>query len=64
LAGFQLLTEAHLAAAIAYRAIQNGFDALFVTAAALIDDLSAASRQGHLRERLAVYTHPHVLVVD
>ncbi len=56
--------KTHLAVAIAYRSIQNGFDALFVTAAALIDDLSLAGRQGRLRERLAVYTHPHVLVID
>src|SRR5439155_25382208 len=34
----------HLAIAIAYRAIQNGFDALFTTATALIEDLSAATR--------------------
>src|SRR5690606_10034841 len=36
--------KTHLAVAIAYRAIQNGFDALFVTAAELIDTLSAAFR--------------------
>jgi DNA replication protein DnaC len=56
--------KTHLAVAIAYRAIQNGFDALFVTAAELIDKLSAAFRQGRLSEALAVYTHPHLLVVD
>jgi len=56
--------KTHLAVAIAYRAIQNGFEALFVTAAALIEELSVASRQGRLREALAGYTHPHVLVVD
>lgn len=56
--------KTHLAVAIAYRAIQNGFEALFTTAAALIDDLSRASRDGRLVERLAVYTHPHVLVID
>ncbi len=56
--------KTHLAIAIAYRAIQNGFDALFVTAAALIEELSVASRQGRLREAVADYTHPHVLVVD
>ena len=56
--------KTHLAVAIAYRAIQNGFDALFVTAAELIDELSAAFRQGRLSEALATYTHPHVLVVD
>lgn len=32
--------KTHLAVAIAYRAIQNGFTARFVTAAELIDDLS------------------------
>ena len=56
--------KTHLAIAIAYRAIQNGFDALFTTAAALIDDLSRASHTGRMREALATYTHPHVLVID
>jgi DNA replication protein DnaC len=44
--------------------MQNGFDALFVTAAQLIDELSAASRDDRLRDALAVYMKPHVLVVD
>ena len=56
--------KTHLAIAIAYRAIQNGFDALFTTAAALIDDLSRASREGRLRDALAEYTQPDVLVCD
>jgi len=56
--------KTHLAVAIAYRAIQNGFDALFVTAAELIDDLSAAFRSGRLVEALATYIHPGVLIVD
>ena len=56
--------KTHLAVAIAYKAIQGGFTARFVTAAALIDDLSAASRAGRLREALATYTTPHVLVID
>src|SRR5713101_6544253 len=56
--------KTHLAVAMAYRAIQNGFDALFVTAAELIDDLSAAFRAGRLAEPLARYVHPSVLVVD
>ncbi|MFZ6004642.1 MAG: IS21-like element helper ATPase IstB, partial [Actinomycetota bacterium] len=56
--------KTHLAVAIAYRAIQNGFDAYFVTAAALIDDLSRASRAGRLAEAIQRYTHPHVLVID
>ncbi len=56
--------KTHLAIAIAYRALQNGFDALFTTAAELIDHLSAASREGAMRETLAEYVRPHVLVVD
>jgi DNA replication protein DnaC len=56
--------KTHLAVAIAYRAIQNGFDALFSTAAELIDDLSAAFRDGRLAETLSKYTHPDVLVCD
>ena len=56
--------KTHLAIAIAYRAMQNGFDALFTTAAELIDDLSNASRNGNLRDALAKYMKPHVLVVD
>jgi DNA replication protein DnaC len=56
--------KTHLAVAIAYRAIQNGFDARFVTAAELIDDLSAAFRSGRLAEALATYVHPSVLICD
>ena len=56
--------KTHLAIAIAYRAIQNGFDAFFTTAAALIDDLSAAFRAAELANALPTYTHPAVLVVD
>src|SRR5438128_795061 len=56
--------KTHLAVAIAYRAIQNGFDAHFTTAAELIDDLSAAFREGRLADALTTYTHPGVLVVD
>jgi DNA replication protein DnaC len=56
--------KTHLAVAIGYRAIQNGFDVAFVTAAALIDDLSAASRDGLLRDSLTAYLRPHVLIVD
>jgi DNA replication protein DnaC len=56
--------KTHLAVAVAYRAIQNGFDASFTTAATLIDDLSAAFRDGQLAQALQAYTHPAVLVVD
>ena len=56
--------KTHVAVAIAYKAIQNGSDARFATAAHLLDDLSTASREGRLREALIAYTHPGVLVVD
>jgi DNA replication protein DnaC len=56
--------KTHLAVAIAYRAIQNGFEALFVTCAELIDDLSSAFRQSRFADALVRYTHPHLLVVD
>jgi DNA replication protein DnaC len=56
--------KTHLAVALGYRAIQNGFETLCTTAAKLIEDLSNASQQGHLHQSLATYTHPHVLVID
>lgn len=56
--------KTHLAVAIAYRAIQNGFTARFVGAGALIDDLGTASRAGRLREATAAWLEPHVLVID
>jgi DNA replication protein DnaC len=56
--------KTHIAVALAYRAIQNGFDARFVTATALIDELAASSRSGTLREVTASYVQPHVLVID
>jgi DNA replication protein DnaC len=56
--------KTHLAVAIGYRAIQNGFDALFVTAAELIEDLSNASRDGQLVAALTRYVTPDVLIVD
>ena len=56
--------KTHVAVAIAYRAIQNGFTARFITAKELIDDLSDPRRTGDFREALATYIQPHLLVVD
>lgn len=56
--------KTHLAVAIAYRAIQNGYEARFTTAAELIEDLSLAAGQRQLRPALAPYVQPHVLVID
>jgi DNA replication protein DnaC len=56
--------KTHIAIAVAYRAIQNGYDARFVSAAELIDTLSAAAKGGRLREATAEFVAPAVLVVD
>jgi DNA replication protein DnaC len=56
--------KTHLAVAIGYRAIQNGFETLCTTAAELVEELSNASQKGRLQESLLTYTRPHVLVVD
>lgn len=56
--------KTRLAISIAYRAIQNGFEARFTTAAELIERLSNAARTGRLETALHDYLHPHVLVLD
>jgi DNA replication protein DnaC len=56
--------KTHIAVAVAYRAIQNGFTARFVGASALIDELGGASRAGRLREATAAWVEPDVLVID
>jgi len=56
--------KTHLAVAMAYRAIQNGFEARFTTADQLIGDLSKAAAEARLDEALEPYVHPHVLVID
>jgi DNA replication protein DnaC len=53
-----------LAIATGIRAIQNGFDARFTTAAALIDELVAAAQRGALAEATATYREPDVLIID
>lgn len=56
--------KTHLAVAIAYRAIQNGYESLFTTADQLIGSLSRAASEGRLEEAIEPYLHPHVLVLD
>jgi DNA replication protein DnaC len=56
--------KTHLAIAIAYRAIQNGHEALFTSAAEMIESLAVATRRGELTAALAAYTHPPVLAID
>lgn len=56
--------KTHLAVAVAYRAIQNGFEAFFTSADELIGALSHAALAGRLEAALEPYVHPHVLVID
>jgi DNA replication protein DnaC len=56
--------KSHLCIAIAYRAIQHGYEARFVGADALIGDLSHAAIKGRLATALDPYVQPHVLVID
>lgn len=56
--------KTHLAVAIGYRAIQNGYTTRFVGASELIDELSEASRAGRLREATATWVEPDVLIID
>jgi len=56
--------KTHLSVAIAYRAIQHGYEARFVGADALIGELSRAVAKGRLELALEPYVHPHVLVID
>lgn len=56
--------KTHLAVAIAYRAIQNGFESRFTVADELIGVLSNAAQRGKLDEALEPFVHPHVLVID
>jgi DNA replication protein DnaC len=56
--------KTHLAIAIAYRAIQNGYEARFEGADLLIGTLSRAAARGKLELALEQYLAPHVLVID
>ncbi|MBF8305809.1 MAG: transposase-associated IstB-like ATP-binding protein [Acidobacteria bacterium] len=56
--------KTHLCIAIAYKAIQNGYEALFTTAAALINDLVVAAGNGRLADALKAYIEPDVLICD
>jgi len=56
--------KTHLAIAIAYKAIQNGYSARFTTAASLLNELHKAQRDGVLEEVTATFVDPDVLVID
>lgn len=56
--------KTHLAIAIAYRAIQHGYEARFAGADVMIGELSRAATKGRLDTALEAYTQPHVLIID
>jgi len=56
--------KTHLAIAMAYKAIQNGYEAFFTTTAALLNALHRGATAGKLEEAIAPYVEPHVLVID
>lgn len=56
--------KTHLSIAIAYRAIQHGYEARFVEADVLIATLSRAAAKRRLDAALEPFVHPHVLVID
>lgn len=56
--------KSHLSIAIAYRAIQHGYEARFVGADVLIAELSRSATKGRLELALEQYVQPHVLVID
>ena len=55
--------KTHLAIALAYRAIQHGYEARFVGADVLIGELSRAATKSRLDVALEPYLHTHVLVI-
>ncbi|MEY2855021.1 MAG: hypothetical protein RL030_2153 [Pseudomonadota bacterium] len=56
--------KTHLAIAIALTAIQHGADARFITAAHLIDDLTAAASKGQLQTKAEPLIAAKVLIID
>ncbi len=54
----------HLAVAIAYKAIQNGFEAMFTTCAALVEDVTRVGATGRLQETLSHHVRPPALAID
>jgi DNA replication protein DnaC len=56
--------KTHLAIAIAVAAIQHGSDARFITAAHLIDDLTAAAKAGQLQAQAEPLIATKVLIID
>ena len=56
--------KAHLAVALAKKAIENGYGSYFVRAYDLMEDLRKARAEHNLDRRMRIYLAPRVLVVD
>ena len=56
--------KTHLAIAIAFAAIQAGYDARYIIAAHLIDELTKAAKIGQLRDSAEPYIAAKVLIID
>jgi DNA replication protein DnaC len=56
--------KTHLAIAIGIAAIQHGADACCISAAHLIDDLTAAAVKGHLQAKTEPFIAAKVLIID
>jgi len=58
------LGKTHLASALGYAACLKGNTVLFTTAVETINSLSAAQSAGRLKQELAKYTKPALLILD
>ena len=56
--------KTHLAVGLGLKAIELGYRVLFTTAANMIASMSKAMHEGHLEDRLKVYTVPRLLIID
>ena len=58
------LGKTHLATALGYQACLQGYAVLFVTAVDAINNLNAAKSTGRLKQELAKYLKPDLLICD
>jgi DNA replication protein DnaC len=58
------LGKTHLATALGYAACQEGHSVLFANAINVINELSAAHKEGTLKRQLKKYLAPQVLILD
>lgn len=58
------LGKTHLARALGYSACQKGLSVLFITAAEMVNHLSAAQKAFNLESELNKYRRPQVLIID